>query len=94
MTGTPSAAGLVAFSAPLFCDNADTVCNITAHGEWRGRSEPLRTFLIKCLQSESERLVHREGSGKAENGLDYAVTLEKRAKECSKLATVALFLHP
>lgn len=58
------------------------------------RSEPLRTFLIKCLRSESERLVHREGSGKAENGLDYAVTLEKRAKECSKLATVALFLHP
>lgn len=31
---------------------------------------------------------------KAENGLDYSVTLAKKAKECAKLDTVALFLYP
>lgn len=33
-----------------------------------------------------------EQAGKAENGLDYSVTVEK-AKECAKLATVALFSY-
>lgn len=33
-----------------------------------------------------------EQYGKAENGLDYSVTLVKKAKECAKLDTVALFL--
>lgn len=64
------------FFSLLFCDNADTVCNIMAHGGVRSHCAHIWSHVsgVKLRNSSLEQ------SGKAENGLDYSVTLLKRPR--------------
>lgn len=66
------------FSSPArrFCDNADTVCNIMAHGGVKSHCAHIWSNVPGVKASNSSL----EQSGKAENGLDYSVTLLKRPK--------------
>ena len=66
------------FSRLLFCDNAaDTVCNITAHGGVKSHRAHFWSNVsgVKARNSYAWNDVER-----AENGLDYSVTLSKRAR--------------
>lgn len=64
------------FFSQLFFDNADMVCNITAHG---GCSVTVR-ISDQMSRGDAEKLLCLEQSGKSENGLDYSVTLAKRPR--------------